>query len=99
MVLGRIMLISCIVDQITHSFIRLVVGALHSWNNWESYQLVTVHNHGNFIVLPNCVIRTTAAYATQSEYLATELSTLCPLLLMLNAMLGSDKCQFNNSLV
>ena len=47
-----------------------------------SGQVVTGLTHGNFIVLPHWKIR---------HYPDTELTSPCPILLMLNARLGSAK--------
>ena len=51
----------------------------------DGYRLVTVHTHGDFIVLPHW-------YPNQSY-------CPCPILLMPSTRLGSDKYQFYKSLV
>ena len=65
----------------------------------DGYRLVTVHNHGYFIVLGDQAVGAMAQYPTQSHYPDTELTSPCPILLMMCARLGSGKSQFVKSLV
>ena len=61
----------------------------------DEYRLVTVHTHGDFIVLPQ-VVGTMTCYPTQSHYPDTEPTCAfpIPILIMLSTWLGSDKYQF-----
>ena len=61
------------------------------------YQLVTVHTHGDSIVLShwgNQATNTMTQYSNQSHYPDTELTSPCPILLMLSARIWSDKYPF-----
>ena len=57
------------------------------------HRLVTMHTHGDFIVLPHWETRVTR-YPTQSHHPVTKPTSPCPLLIMPSPRLGSDKYQF-----
>ena len=68
----------------------------------DRYRLVTVHTHGDFIVLPHGKTLATITmtwYPTQSNYLDVEPTSPCPFLIIQSAWLGSDSYQFIKLLV
>ena len=76
----------------------LVFGALRSYqdgcwlltvHSWWLYSDAPLGNQGSGIM---------SQYITQSHYLNTEISSPCPILLMLSTRLGSKKDQFYKSL-
>ena len=76
---------------------QVVVRVLRPCNILRSYQdgyrLVTMCIPGDFIVVPHWEIMLLAPYPD------IELTSPCPILLMLSARLGSDKYQFYKLLV
>ena len=76
------------------------------WQYQKTYQdgcqLVIVHTHDGFIVLPYYEIRllgTKIQYPSQSDYLGAELTSPSAILLKLNTRLETEKYQFDKSLV
>ena len=54
---------------------------------------MAMRNQGNFIMNATPL----GNQATQSHYVETELTSPCPILLMLSSRLGSDKDQFDKA--
>ena len=71
-----------------------------SWQHLRSYQngypLVTVHPHVDLTVLPHWETRPPVLWPDipLSHYPDTVLTSPCPILLMVHARVGCDKCQF-----
>ena len=54
----------------------------------DGYQLAAVYTDGDFVVLPE--LETITRYPIQSYFSDTELTSLCPFILMPSARLGTD---------
>ena len=79
--------------QSHHQSMKFVV--LHPSNiesHQDGYRLVSVRTHGAYSAAPlgDQVTSTMTWYPTQSHYPDTDLTSLCPNLIMPNAWLGND---------
>ena len=87
--------------QVDTDRVGWLVSSFISWQHLRSYQngywLVTVHTHGDFIVLPHWETRPSAPrLPTLSYYPVNQpISLPCVILIMQNLWLGSDKYQFS----
>ena len=81
-------------------FLCCFTSSQHLKSYGDGYRLVTVHTHGDFIVLPHWETRPSASWPpTQLHYPDTKPTSLYPILIMLSTWLGSDRYKLNKSLV